>query len=46
MATFIPEWNKVSGRHLHVKRVLNALDDQYVVRRPIKPERCPTDFFV
>jgi hypothetical protein len=46
MATFIPEWNKVSGRNLHVKRVLNGLDDHYVVRRTIKPGLCPADLFV
>jgi hypothetical protein len=46
MATFIPEWVKVSGRHVHIKRVLSALDDEHVVRRPLRHENGATDFFV
>lgn len=46
MATFIPEWVKVSGRHVHIKRVLNLLDDEYVVRRPLRFEIGAPDFFV
>ena len=46
MATFIPEWVKVSGRDVHVKRVLNALDDSYVVRRALRGGSGATDFFV
>jgi hypothetical protein len=46
MTTFIPEWNKVFGRDLQLKRVLKDFDDSYVVRRPIKPELCPATFFL
>ena len=46
MATYIPEWIRVSGRRLHVKRALNALDDDYVVRRPLRPAGCPADLFI
>ncbi len=46
MAMFIPEWNQVSGRDLHIKRALKALDDAYVVRRPLRPGACAADFFV
>ena len=46
MATFIPEWIKLSGRDMHIKRVLNALDDTYVVRRALRDDTGATDFFV
>ena len=46
MAVFIPEWVKVAGRHVHIKRVLSALDDEHVVRRPLKVESSAADFFV
>lgn len=46
MATFIPEWVKVSGRNVQIKRTLNALDDEHVVRRPLGQGACPADLFV
>ncbi len=46
MTTFIPEWGSVAGSHVQVKRVLSALDDGYVVRRPLHPENLAADFFV
>jgi hypothetical protein len=46
MAIFIPEWVRLSGRNLHIKRVFSALDDAFVIRRPLRPERCAADFFV
>jgi hypothetical protein len=45
MATFIPEWSKLSGRDLHVKRTLGTLDDDHLVRRPVRPG-CAADIFV
>lgn len=46
MTIFIPEWHKVTGRDLQLKKVLKDFDDSYVVRRPIKPELCPATYFV
>jgi hypothetical protein len=46
MAVFIPEWTKVSGRNLQIKKVLNALDDACVVRRPLRPTGWAPDLFV
>jgi hypothetical protein len=46
MALFIPEWQRVSGSELHVKRVLAALDDAHVVRRPLRAQTGPADLFV
>ncbi|MBX3618606.1 MAG: ATP-dependent helicase, partial [Rhizobacter sp.] len=46
MATFIPEWVKVSGRHLQVKRALSELDDEHVVRRPLRQDKTAADLFV
>ncbi len=46
MATFIPEWVKVSGRDVQIKRVLNELDDAHVVRRALRGGSGATDFFV
>jgi hypothetical protein len=45
MAVFIPEWHKLSARDVHVKRVLASLDDDHVVRRPVRPG-CAADAFV
>ena len=39
MTLFIPEWGKVSGRGVHIKRVLNTLGEGCVVRRPVQPEQ-------
>ena len=36
MATFIPEWAQASGRDLHIRRALAGLDDEHVVRRPLR----------
>ena len=36
MTIFVPEWVEVSGRELRVKRVLATLDDEHVVRRPLR----------
>lgn len=46
MAIFIPEWTRVSGRNLHIKRVLNTLDDACVVRRPIRSVTWAPELFV
>lgn len=46
MAIFIPEWTKASGRNVHVKRALNALDDEHVVRKPVRRSAGPVDLFV
>ena len=46
MPTFIPEWNRVSGRNLHVKKVLNTLEESCVIRRPIRPSGWTPDLFV
>ena len=46
MATFIPEWVKVSGRDVHIKRVLNELDDAHVVRRALRGGSGVVNFFV
>jgi AAA domain len=46
MAIFLPEWQRASGRDLQIKRVLNALDDAFLVRRPLRPQHCAADWFV
>jgi hypothetical protein len=46
MATFIPEWQRASGRELQVRRVLGTLDDSHVIRRPLRAGACPADLFV
>lgn len=46
MVTFIPEWTKISGRGIHIKKVLNTLDDICVVRRPIRPLGWAPDMFI
>jgi hypothetical protein len=45
MATFIPEWKSASAREIQIKRVLEALGDDHVVRRPVR-EGCPAALFV
>ncbi|WP_303783517.1 UvrD-helicase domain-containing protein [Azovibrio restrictus] len=47
MATFIPERvGASSARSIHIKRTLNALDDEHVVRTPIRRGEWLPDFFV
>jgi len=47
MATFIPERVGLSGaRSIHIKRTLNALDDAYVVRTPVRQNEWRPDFFI
>lgn len=46
MALFIPEWQRVSGSELQIKRVLAMLDDAHVIRRPLRPQAAPADLFV
>ncbi len=46
MATFIPEWVRVSGSQVHIKRVLGALDNEFVVRRPMRSSDDPPALFV
>lgn len=46
MAIFIPEWGKVSGKLVHVKRILSALDDDHVVRRSFRDDKRAADFFI
>jgi hypothetical protein len=46
MALFIPEWQRVSGSELHIKRVLAMLDDAHVIRRPLRAQACAADLFV
>lgn len=46
MALFIPEWVRSSGRQVHLKRALAGLDDEHIVRRPVRPGACPADLFV
>jgi UvrD-like helicase C-terminal domain len=46
MATFIPEWSRASGRDLQIRRILAALDDAHVVRRPLRPGTSAADLFV
>ena len=46
MAIYIPEWIRISGRRLHIKRALNSLDDTHVVRRPLRPGAGPADLFI
>jgi hypothetical protein len=46
MALFIPEWNRASGRQLQLKRVLNALDDAAIVRKPLREEDAAPDLFI
>jgi hypothetical protein len=46
MALFIPEWTRASGRQLQVKRVLNALDEATIVRKPLREEDSAPDLFL
>src|SRR5262249_33393295 len=46
VATFIPPSHKESARDLQVSRVLSALSDDYVVRRPLCLMQCPADLFI
>ena len=46
MALFIPEWTRASGRQLQLKRVLNALDDATIVRKPLREEEAAPDLFI
>ena len=46
MARFIPEWVKVSGPHLHLKRLLTPLDDDHLVRRPMQSDLRAPDLFL
>jgi hypothetical protein len=46
MATFIPEWARATAREMQLRRTLGALDDDHVVRRPVRPGTCAADFFV
>lgn len=46
MALFIPEWTRASGRQLQLKRVLNALDDATIVRKPLREEDAAPDLFI
>ncbi|MGX4643189.1 hypothetical protein [Massilia sp. SYSU DXS3249] len=46
MALFIPEWTRASGRQLQLKRVLNALDEATVVRKPLRDEQDAPDLFI
>jgi hypothetical protein len=46
MALFIPEWTRASGRQLQMKRVLNALDEATIVRKPLREEDSAPDLFL
>ncbi|WP_313175736.1 UvrD-helicase domain-containing protein [Massilia sp.] len=46
MALFIPEWTRASGRQLQLKRVLNALDEASVVRKPLREEANAPELFI
>jgi hypothetical protein len=46
MALFIPEWTRASGRQLQLKRVLNALDEATIVRKPLREEDSAPDLFL
>ena len=46
MALFIPEWTRASGRQLQLKRVLNALDEASIVRKPLREEEAAPDLFI
>lgn len=46
MALFIPEWTRASGRQLQLKRVLNALDEAAIVRKPLREEDAAPDLFI
>ena len=46
MAIFIPEWTRISGRNLQIKRVLNTLEDTCIVRRPIHKSTGVPELFI
>lgn len=47
MAIFIPEHLGLTGaRSLHIKKALNELGDEYIVRSPIIKTVHPADFFI
>lgn len=46
MALFIPEWTRASGRQLQQRRVLNALDEATIVRKPLREEDAAPDLFL
>jgi hypothetical protein len=46
MALFIPEWTRASGRQLQLKRVLNALDEETIVRKPLREEEAAPELFI
>ena len=46
MTLFIPEWQRSTGAHVHVKRVLRKLDDHHVVRQCLPREAWAPDFFL
>ncbi len=46
MTIFVPEWVQLTGRELHVKRVLATLDDDHVVRRPLRRDAQGPALFV
>jgi len=46
MALFIPEWTRASGRQLQLKRVLNALDEATIVRKPLREEDAAPELFI
>lgn len=46
MATFIPEWSRVVGHEIALRSVLRELDDEHIVRRPLRRESCAADVFV
>lgn len=46
MAIYIPEWNKFISRYRHVKRDLNKLSDEYIIRRRISHGEESKDIFI
>jgi hypothetical protein len=46
MALFIPEWTRASGRQLQLKRVLNVLDEETIVRTPLREEDAAPELFI
>lgn len=46
MPIFIPEWVTVLAAHSPIKRRLNTLDDNHVVRRPLRPQGCAAHLFI
>jgi hypothetical protein len=46
MPIFVPEWQRSTGREQQIKRSLGGLDEDHVVRRPLRPAACAADMFV